>query len=166
VKAVGVSNYSEKRLRDAHARLKKRGIPLASNQVNYSLIYRNPEENGVKAACDELGITLIAYSPIAQGALTGKYTPDNLPKGPRRRIYTPEFLTKLQPLINRIKEIGGNYERTPTQVLLYLSLSIHQSSTSQCLPLQSAGTIGKHIHILRQFLLVHSVSSSSRIECC
>ncbi|CAL5091510.1 unnamed protein product [Urochloa decumbens] len=117
VKAVGVSNYSEKRLRDAYERLKKRGIPLASNQVNYSLIYRNPEENGVKAACDELGITLIAYSPIAQGALTGKYTPDNPPKGPRGRIYTPEFLTKLQPLINRIKEIGKNYERTPTQVL-------------------------------------------------
>ncbi|KAG2639847.1 uncharacterized oxidoreductase At1g06690, chloroplastic-like [Panicum virgatum] len=118
VKAVGVSNYSEKRLRDAYAQLKKRGIPLASNQVNYSLIYRNPEENGVKAACDELGITLIAYSPIAQGALTGKYTPDNPPKGPRGRIYTPEFLTKLQPLINRIKEIGGNYGRTPTQVVL------------------------------------------------
>ncbi|TKW30399.1 hypothetical protein SEVIR_2G034100v4 [Setaria viridis] len=118
VKAVGVSNYSEKRLRDAYERLKKRGIPLASNQVNYSLIYRNPEENGVKAACDELGITLIAYSPIAQGALTGKYTPDNPPKGPRGRIYTPEFLTKLQPLINRIKEIGGNYGRTPTQVVL------------------------------------------------
>ncbi|CAO1948799.1 unnamed protein product [Urochloa humidicola] len=118
VKAVGVSNYSEKRLRDAYERLKKRGIPLASNQVNYSLIYRNPEENGVKAACDELGITLIAYSPIAQGALTGKYTPDNPPKGPRGRIYTPEFLTKLQPLINRIKEIGGNYERTPSQVVL------------------------------------------------
>jgi len=57
----------EKRLRDAYERLKKRGIPLASNQVNYSLIYRNPEENGVKAACDELGVTLIAYSPIAQG---------------------------------------------------------------------------------------------------
>lgn len=58
---------SEKRLRDAYTQLKKRGIPLASNQVNYSLIYRLPEENGVKAACDELGITLIAYSPIAQG---------------------------------------------------------------------------------------------------
>uniref|UniRef100_A0A453BNG3 NADP-dependent oxidoreductase domain-containing protein n=1 Tax=Aegilops tauschii subsp. strangulata TaxID=200361 RepID=A0A453BNG3_AEGTS len=66
VKAVGVSNYNEKRLRDAHARLKKRGVPLAVNQVNYSLIYRTPEENGVKAACDELGVTLIAYSPIAQ----------------------------------------------------------------------------------------------------
>lgn len=57
----------EKRLRDAYKKLKKRGIPLASNQVNYSLIYRTPEENGVKATCDELGITLIAYSPIAQG---------------------------------------------------------------------------------------------------
>ena len=52
-------SYIEKRLRDAHARLKKRGVPLAANQVN--------GVNGVKAACDELGITLIAYSPIAQG---------------------------------------------------------------------------------------------------
>jgi aryl-alcohol dehydrogenase-like predicted oxidoreductase len=59
-------SYIEKRLGDAHARL-KRGVPLAANQVNYSLIYRTPELNGVKAACDELGITLIAYSPIAQG---------------------------------------------------------------------------------------------------
>lgn len=118
VKAVGVSNYSEKRLRDAYEKLKNRGIPLASNQVNYSLIYRFPEENGVKATCDELGITLIAYSPIAQGALTGKYTPENPPDGPRRRIYTPEFLTKLQPLINRIRKIGENYSKTPTQVVL------------------------------------------------
>ena len=58
---------TEKRLRNAHAQLKKRGIPLASNQVNYSLIYRVPETNGVKKACEELGVTLIAYSPIAQG---------------------------------------------------------------------------------------------------
>ncbi|VFQ92693.1 unnamed protein product [Cuscuta campestris] len=118
VKAVGVSNYNEKRLRDAHKQLNKRGIPLASNQVNYSLIYRLPEENGVKAACDELGVTLIAYSPIAQGVLTGKYSPENPPTGPRRQIYTPKFLTQLQPLINRIKEIGEHYNRTPTQVVL------------------------------------------------
>ncbi|XP_039131524.1 uncharacterized oxidoreductase At1g06690, chloroplastic [Dioscorea cayenensis subsp. rotundata] len=118
VKAVGVSNYNERRLRDAYDRLKKRGIPLASNQVNYSLIYRAPEENGVKAACDELGITLIAYSPIAQGILTGKYTPENPPTGPRGQIYTPEVLTKLQPLIARIKEIGEAYGKTNTQVVL------------------------------------------------
>ncbi|XP_021735319.1 uncharacterized oxidoreductase At1g06690, chloroplastic-like [Chenopodium quinoa] len=118
VKAVGVSNYSEKRLRDAYQQLKKRGIPLASNQVNYSLIYRNPEENGVKATCDELGITLIAYSPIGQGSLTGKYSPENPPSGPRGRIYTREYLTQLQPLVNKIKEIGQNYDKTPTQVVL------------------------------------------------
>ncbi|XP_077244604.1 NAD(P)-linked oxidoreductase superfamily protein [Tasmannia lanceolata] len=118
VKAVGVSNYSAKRLKEAYDQLKKRGIPLASNQVNYSLIYRIPEENGVKAACDELGVTMIAYSPIAQGVLTGKYTPENPPSGPRGRIYTPEFLTKLQPLLSRIKEIGQNYNKTNTQVVL------------------------------------------------
>ncbi|XP_042453366.1 uncharacterized oxidoreductase At1g06690, chloroplastic-like [Zingiber officinale] len=118
VKAVGVSNYSEKRLRDAYNQLKKRGIPLASNQVNYSLLYRLPEQNGVKATCDELGISLIAYSPIAQGALTGKYTPENPPTGPRGRIYTPEYLRKLQPLVTRLKEIGQNYGKTPTQVVL------------------------------------------------
>jgi aryl-alcohol dehydrogenase-like predicted oxidoreductase len=119
VKAVGVSNYNERRLRDAYEKLKKRGIPLASNQVNYSLIYRAPEENGVKAVCDELGISLIAYSPIAQGVLTGKYTPENPPAGPRRQIYTPEFLTRLQPLLNRMIEIGEGYSKTPTQVCFY-----------------------------------------------
>ncbi|KAK8957094.1 hypothetical protein KSP39_PZI000387 [Platanthera zijinensis] len=118
VKAVGVSNYSEKRLREAHKRLMARGIPLASNQVNYSLIYRIPEENGVKAACDDLGVTLIAYSPIAQGILTGKYTPENPPTGPRGRIYTKEFLTKLQPLLSTIKEIGQKYGKTSTQLAL------------------------------------------------
>ncbi|KAK9691350.1 hypothetical protein RND81_09G191300 [Saponaria officinalis] len=118
VKAVGVSNYSEKRLRDAYQRLSKRGIPLASNQVNYSLIYRLPEENDVKAACDELGVTLIAYSPLAQGSLSGKYTPENPPSGPRGRIYTSDYLSKLQPLVNRIREIGQNYDKTPTQVIL------------------------------------------------
>ncbi|KAJ9548600.1 hypothetical protein OSB04_021143 [Centaurea solstitialis] len=114
VKAVGVSNYSggdflilEKRLREAYKQLKKRGIPLAANQVNYSLIYRIPEENGVKATCDELGISLIAYSPIAQGVLTGKYTPQNIPT--------------LQPLINRIKEIGESYDKTPTQVCIHFT---------------------------------------------
>lgn len=118
VKAVGVSNYGEKRLREAYNHLMARGIPLASNQVNYSLIYRIPEENGVKNVCDDLGITLIAYSPIAQGILTGKYTPENPPTGPRGRIYTPEFLTKMQPLLNRIKEMGHNYGKTSTQLVL------------------------------------------------
>ena len=77
VKAVGVSNYSVEQMREAHAALAKRGIPLASNQVEYSLLHRQPETNGVLDACRELGITLIAYSPLAGGRLTGKYSTQN-----------------------------------------------------------------------------------------
>jgi aryl-alcohol dehydrogenase-like predicted oxidoreductase len=65
IKAVGVSNYSAEQMRAAHAALARRGIPLASNQVEYSLLHRQPEVNGVLDACRELGITLIAYQPLA-----------------------------------------------------------------------------------------------------
>ncbi|CAM6085597.1 unnamed protein product [Calypogeia fissa] len=118
VKAVGVSNYKESRLRDAHAQLKKRGITLASNQVHYNLVYRLPEQNGVKRTCDELGVSLIAYSPMGQGVLTGKYSPDKLPPGGRSRVYNREFMTKLDPLLKRMKEIGQQYNKTQTQVAL------------------------------------------------
>lgn len=70
--AVGVSNFREDRLRAAHRTLSERGIPLASNQVQYSLLYRAPEQNGVLEACNELGVTLVAYSPLCQGLLTGE----------------------------------------------------------------------------------------------
>ena len=73
--AVGVSNFSKDRLRQAHEQLKKRGVGLASNQVQYSLLYRKPETNGVMETCRELGVTLVAYSPIAQGLLTGVHSP-------------------------------------------------------------------------------------------
>jgi aryl-alcohol dehydrogenase-like predicted oxidoreductase len=67
VRAIGVSNYSAAQLRAAHAALAERGIPLASNQVEYSLLHRAPEVNGVLDACRELGVTLIAYQPLAMG---------------------------------------------------------------------------------------------------
>ena len=51
--------------------LQDQGVQLASNQVQYSLLYRAPEQNGVLKACQELGVTLIAYSPLCQGLLTG-----------------------------------------------------------------------------------------------
>ena len=48
-----------------------KGVPLASNQIQYSLLYRSPEQNGMLQACRELGVTPIAYSPLCQGLLTG-----------------------------------------------------------------------------------------------
>jgi aryl-alcohol dehydrogenase-like predicted oxidoreductase len=120
VKAVGVSNYSAEQMREAHAALAKRGIPLASNQVEYSLLRRQPETNGVLDACRELGISLIAYSPLAGGALTGKYSATQRAGGLRR--FLPNFSKKgmdaIQPVIKLLREIGERYSKTPSQVAI------------------------------------------------
>jgi aryl-alcohol dehydrogenase-like predicted oxidoreductase len=118
-RAVGVSNYNVGQTMRTHAILMKRGIPLASNQVEYSLLNRKPETSGLVEVCRDLGVTIIAYSPIAKGMLTGKYTPDNLPTGMRARMYNREYLGKIQPLIELLKEIGQAHEgKTPSQVSL------------------------------------------------
>lgn len=121
VRAVGVSNYSAGQMREAHAALARHGIPLASNQVEYSLLNRKPETNGVLEACRELGITLIAYSPLAGGMLTGKYSPQNRPGGFFRRTlpqYNRKALEAIQPVVGLLKSIGEKYDRTPSQVAL------------------------------------------------
>ncbi len=118
VRAVGVSNYSAEQMRLAHSELGKRGIPLASNQVMYSLVHRQPEVDGVLEACRELGITLIAYSPMGMGMLTGKYSSRTRAGGLRQ--FMPDFrgqnIEAVQPLINLLHEIGSRYHKTPAQV--------------------------------------------------
>jgi aryl-alcohol dehydrogenase-like predicted oxidoreductase len=120
IKAVGVSNYSAEQMRIACESLAKRGIPLASNQVEYSLLHRQPETNGVLEVCRELGVTLIAYQPLASGALTGKYLSGARPKGLRR--FMPYFRGKgseaVGPVVQCLREIGDRYEKTPAQVAL------------------------------------------------
>jgi aryl-alcohol dehydrogenase-like predicted oxidoreductase len=121
VKAVGVSNYSAEQMREAHAALAKRGIPLASNQVEYSLLNRKPEVNGILDACRELGITLIAYTPLAGGRLTGKYSAQNRARGFFRRIlpqYSRKALDDIQPVIKLLRAIGERYAKTASQVAL------------------------------------------------
>ena len=120
VRAVGVSNYSAEEMRLAHTELAKRGIPLASNQVQYSLLHRKPEVDGVLDACRELGVTLIAYSPLGMGALTGKYSARKRAGGFRR--FLPNFRGKamdaVQPVVELLREIGERYTRSPSQVAL------------------------------------------------
>jgi aryl-alcohol dehydrogenase-like predicted oxidoreductase len=121
VKAVGVSNYSAEQMREAHAALAKRGMPLASNQVQYSLVYRKPEVDGTLDACRELGITLIAYSPLGMGALTGKYSAQHRAGGFFRRIlpnFSRRAMDTVQPVLNLLREIGERYSKTPSQVAL------------------------------------------------
>jgi aryl-alcohol dehydrogenase-like predicted oxidoreductase len=118
VRAVGVSNYSEDWTRRAFETLAKRGIPLASNQVEYNLLMRDPEWNGILKACRELKITLIAHTPLARGLLTGKYTPDNPPKGVRR-FQASRNLKSIQPLIHLMFKFGQEHGgKTPGQVAL------------------------------------------------
>jgi aryl-alcohol dehydrogenase-like predicted oxidoreductase len=109
VRAVGVSNYSAEQMRQAHAALAERGTPLASNQVEYSLLHRQPETDGVLDACRDLGITLIAYTPLAGGLLTGKYTAQNRPGGFFRRVlprYRRRALHAIEPVTALLTEIG------------------------------------------------------------
>ena len=68
--SVGVSNFSVEQMRQAHAALEKHGLPLASNQVRFNLLDRMIEKQGILDTAKELGITIIAYSPLAQGLLT------------------------------------------------------------------------------------------------
>jgi aryl-alcohol dehydrogenase-like predicted oxidoreductase len=117
--AVGVSNFSPSQTVRAHAALARRSVLLASNQVEYSLLDRKPETSGLVSVCRDLGVTIIAYSPIAKGVLTGKYTPDNVPPGMRRRMYSRDDLMRVQPLIDVLKEIGQAHgDKTPSQVSL------------------------------------------------
>ncbi len=120
--AVGVSNYSAKQMREAHAYLADQGVPLAVNQVQYSLLSRGAETSGVMATARELGVTILAYSPLAQGLLTGKYTPEANLKPAGARWLDPRFsqagLTKLMPVIQALQAIAEKRERTPAQVAL------------------------------------------------
>jgi aryl-alcohol dehydrogenase-like predicted oxidoreductase len=121
VRAVGVSNYTAEQMRTAHASLAERGIPLTSNQVRYSLLYRQPEVDGVLDACRELNVTLIAYSPMAMGALTGKYT-TTTPRahGMRRfmRAFRTEGLRNVEPVVALLRSIGDLHGKSPGQVAL------------------------------------------------
>ena len=120
VKAVGVSNYSAEQMRIAYAALAKRGIPLASNQVEYSLLHRQPEVNGVLDACRELGVTLIAYQPLASGALTGKYANGARPTGLRQFMgnFRGKGLETVAPVVSLLRQIGERYSKSPAQVAL------------------------------------------------
>ena len=120
-RAVGVSNFGAAEMREAHAALARRGVPLASNQVRYSLLHRAPEVDGVLDACRELGVTLLAYSPLAQGILTGKYAPGRAPVGPRagHAEFAASSLEGARPLVDLLVAIGAAHGGArPEQVAL------------------------------------------------
>ncbi len=116
---IGVSNYDRDQLQRAYDTLARLGIHLTSNQVEYSLLDRAVETSGLIQHCKDLGVKVIAYSPIAKGALSGKYTPENPMPGFRERRYTPKVLEFIQPLIREMRKIGMDHSgKAPAQVAI------------------------------------------------
>ena len=117
-RTVGVSNYNESQMLQAYSALARHDVPLASNQVEYHLLDRRIETNGLLDRCKELDIRLIAYSPLAMGLLTGKYSVDSPPPGMRGRRYG-RILTKLPTLLKVMTQIGQDHGgKTNAQVAL------------------------------------------------
>ena len=124
IRAIGVSNFGAARMRRARAQLAQYGLPLASNQVKYSLLDRRVESNGIIAAARELGVTIIAYSPLEQGLLTGKYHKDTKlvrrRPGPRKWMgrFRASGLAQSRPLIEELEKIALAHGATSGQVAL------------------------------------------------
>lgn len=130
---IGVSNFNAKQIRKAVDQLQRYGLSLYSNQVQYNLLDRSIEENGVKSICEDLNIEIIAYSPLAMGMLTGKYSVENPPIGARARKFNARKLALLPPLINTMKQIGSAHDaKSPSQVALNWLIS------KGCLPIPGA----------------------------
>jgi aryl-alcohol dehydrogenase-like predicted oxidoreductase len=117
VKAVGVSNYSEKEMRAIDGALRRRGLRLASNQIEFSLLRAMPLRGGLIDCCRELGVVPLAYSPIGQGRLTGKYTAANPPPG--RRNFSAHPWEQVDRIVAALRRVGvAHGGKTPSQVAL------------------------------------------------
>jgi aryl-alcohol dehydrogenase-like predicted oxidoreductase len=121
IRSVGVSNFDAKRMERAYKALEKRGIPLAVNQVHYSLLHRKIESNGILEAAKELGVTIIAYTPLALGILSGKYHQDNgsvadKPFYMRKRL--ERQIQRSSRVIDTLQKMAVRYDVKPAQIAL------------------------------------------------
>ncbi len=128
IRAVGVSNFSNERMVRAYDALSERGIPLAANEMRWSLLDRRIEGNGILDSAKELGVTIIAYSPLGMGLLTGKLhsEPERLARMPRfRSSRLKRQLDRTKPLIDEVESIAQNHDATAAQVSLSWNTNYH-----------------------------------------
>jgi aryl-alcohol dehydrogenase-like predicted oxidoreductase len=128
IRSVGVSNFSADQMKRAHDALAKRGLPLAVNQVQYSLLYRKIETNGILDTAKELGITIVAWSPLARGILSGRYhnDPDIYNQLPfARKMMMRDKIKDSSPIIEALNEISQKYDATAAQVALNWLVNFH-----------------------------------------
>ena len=115
-RAVGVSNYSTREMERIHVALAEHGIALATNQVEMSLLRQRPQTVGLLDACRRLGVVPLAYSPLGQGRLTGKYSAANPPPG--SRTFSTHPMEEVDRVVAALRTVGDAHDRTPAQVSL------------------------------------------------
>jgi pyridoxine 4-dehydrogenase len=119
---VGVSNYGPQQLAKIAVFLNQRQVPLATAQIQYSLMTYQTAQY-MNQACDDVGCRVISYSPLCLGLLTGKYNVDRLPRpgNPRRQLFK-ELLPGAQDLLNTLQVIAKDYGKTQSQVAINWAL--------------------------------------------
>lgn len=131
IRAVGISNFSAKAMSKADDVLRKRGHSLASNQVRYNLMARHIERNGILQEAKARGITIIAWSPLEQGMLTGRFhrDPSKIAQLPWMRRGSVQFqqsrLRKSLPLIEALEQMATAHQASTTQVALAWLIHSH-----------------------------------------
>jgi len=119
VGAVGVSNCDARQVERAVHALAARGYELATHQVEYSLLQRRIERNGVLESCRRLGVTVIAHSPLGMGLLAGRASAAHPPGGWRGQRYRRLGPARVDALVSLLGEIGAAHDgATPAQVAL------------------------------------------------
>ena len=118
IRYIGLSNFSVKGVEEAQSYLSFADI--VSNQVPYSLISREPERNGLVDYCSRNRIAIIAWSPLEQGLLTGKYRPGMKSSGLRRLrpAFSQRNLRKLKPFMDTVEAVSVGHSKTPAQCAL------------------------------------------------
>jgi len=118
IRAIGVSNFAVRDLEEARSYLSRTDI--VSNHVRYNLLQRNVEEEVLPYARKN-GMSVLAWSPLAQGALTGKYGPERVPRGDVRDtnpLFAPSNISQVRRLVDVLSSIGKRYGRSASQVAL------------------------------------------------
>ena len=132
IRQVGVSNFTAKQMQKAYQELSRYGVQLVANQVPYNLLNRKIERNGILEAARAMNVSIVAYSPLAQGLLTGKYHEDpesiKQKKGFRKRMpsFKAKGLEKTRPLIDKLKELALKYNATPAQIALNWTINFYE----------------------------------------
>ena len=118
IRAVGVSNFNAEQMRRAAARLKQHKISLAANEVEYSLMHRQPEVNGVLDACRELNVSLVAYRPLGRGLLATVEALGSPRESPQVIHGRGKGVSGEETLMGALREVALRHGKSVSQIAL------------------------------------------------